>query len=135
MKHCVKNVQIRSSFWSLFSCIQSEYRKRRTRNNSVFGHFSSSERFAVSLYCKANDHLNTRRLFLNTSFGAYKNSRPDFFCKKGYHENFTKFTGNYLCRSLIFNEFAGWRSAALLKRHERICFAVNFAKFERALFL
>ena len=40
--HCVKIVQIRSYFWSVFSCIQSEYRKIRTRNNSVFGHFSLS---------------------------------------------------------------------------------------------
>ena len=34
--HCVKSVQIRSYFWSVFSCI-------RTRNKSVFGHFSRSE--------------------------------------------------------------------------------------------
>ena len=34
--HCMKNVQIRSFFWSLFSCIQSEYRKIRMKNNSVF---------------------------------------------------------------------------------------------------
>ena len=40
--HCVKSVQIRSYFWSVFFCIQSEYRKIRTRNNSVFGHFSRS---------------------------------------------------------------------------------------------
>ena len=26
VKHCVKSVQV-SSFWSVFSCIQSEYRK------------------------------------------------------------------------------------------------------------
>ena len=32
---CVKSVQIRSYFWSVFSSI-------RTRNNSVFGHFSRS---------------------------------------------------------------------------------------------
>ena len=32
---CVKSVQIRSYFWS-------EYRKIRTRNNSVFGRFSRS---------------------------------------------------------------------------------------------
>ena len=40
--HFVKSVQIRSSFWSVFSCIriQSEYRKIRSRNNSVFGHIS-----------------------------------------------------------------------------------------------
>ena len=36
--HCVKSVQIRSDFWSVFFCIQSEYRKIRTRNYSVFGH-------------------------------------------------------------------------------------------------
>ena len=34
--HCVESVQIRSYFWSVFSCV-------RTRNNSVFGHFSHSE--------------------------------------------------------------------------------------------
>ena len=54
-RHCVKSVQIRIYFWSVFSCIwteygeiwslriQSEYRKIWTRNNSVFGHFSRSE--------------------------------------------------------------------------------------------
>ena len=31
--HCVKSVQIRSYFWSIFSCIRPEYRKIRTRNN------------------------------------------------------------------------------------------------------
>ena len=40
--HCMKSVQIRSYFWSVFSCIQSKYRKIQTRNNSVFGHFSRS---------------------------------------------------------------------------------------------
>ena len=40
--HCGKFVQIWSYFWSVFSCIQSEYRKIRTRKNSVFGHFSRS---------------------------------------------------------------------------------------------
>ena len=39
---CVKSVQIRSYFWSVFACIQSEYRKIRTKNDSVFGHFSGS---------------------------------------------------------------------------------------------
>ena len=36
------SVQIRSHFWSVFSCIESKYRKTRTRNNSVFGHFPRS---------------------------------------------------------------------------------------------
>ena len=41
--HYVKSVQIRSYFWSILSCIQSEYKKLRTRNYSVFGHFSLSD--------------------------------------------------------------------------------------------
>ena len=40
--HFVKSVQIRSYFWSVFCCIRTESRKIRTRNNSVFGHFSRS---------------------------------------------------------------------------------------------
>ena len=40
--HCVKSVQIWSFFWSIFSCINSEYRKIRARKNSVSGHFSRS---------------------------------------------------------------------------------------------
>ena len=42
-RHCVKSVQIRSFFWSVFSLIQSKYTKIRTRKNCVFGHFSRSE--------------------------------------------------------------------------------------------
>ena len=41
--HCAKSVQIGSYFWSVFFCIRIEYRKIRTRNNSVFGYFSRSE--------------------------------------------------------------------------------------------
>ena len=44
--HCVKNVQIRSYFWSVFSCIWTQYRKIRNRNNSLFGHFSRSDVFS-----------------------------------------------------------------------------------------
>ena len=46
-QHCLKSVQIRSFFWSVFFCIwavnlciQSECRKIRTRKNSVFEHFT-----------------------------------------------------------------------------------------------
>ena len=42
--HCVKSVQIRSFFWSVFSCIRTEYGKIRTRKNSVFGHFLRSDK-------------------------------------------------------------------------------------------
>ena len=46
----MKSVQIRSYFWSVFSCIQTEYRKIRTRNNSVFGHFSRTMSIASSAH-------------------------------------------------------------------------------------
>ena len=60
-RHGVKSVQIRIYFWSVFSCIwteygeiwslhiQSEYRKIRTRNNSIFGPFWRSEGVHMTL--------------------------------------------------------------------------------------
>ena len=53
-----RSVQIRSYFWSVFSYIRTEYgallrtspysvriKEMRTRNNSIFGHFSCSVMF------------------------------------------------------------------------------------------
>ena len=39
------SVQMRSNFWSVFSCIWIEERKIPTRNNSVFGHFPHKDNF------------------------------------------------------------------------------------------
>ena len=39
---CLKSVQMRNFFWSAFPCIQSKYRKIRTRKKYVSGHFSRS---------------------------------------------------------------------------------------------
>ena len=53
--HCVKSVQIQSYFLSVFSCIRTEYRKIRTRNNSVFWHISHSvgyQYFIITFWCK-----------------------------------------------------------------------------------
>ena len=41
--HYMKSVQIRSLFRYGFYCIRSEYRKIRTRKNSVFGHCPTNE--------------------------------------------------------------------------------------------
>ena len=41
LTHCMKSVQIRSFFWSVFSCI-------RTKKNSVFGHFLGSDKQSES---------------------------------------------------------------------------------------
>ena len=48
---CVKSVQTQSYFWSVFSCIWTECRKIRTRNNSVFGHFSRSVQIIFRVIC------------------------------------------------------------------------------------
>ena len=40
---CEKCPNTKFFFWSLFSRMQSEYGKLRTRKNSIFGHFSRSE--------------------------------------------------------------------------------------------
>ena len=50
---CVESVQIQSYFWSVFSCILTEYRKIRSRNNSVFGYFSRND--AVFLFKNTGD--------------------------------------------------------------------------------
>ena len=56
----MKSVQIRSYFWSLFSCIRIECRKIRTRDNSVFGHIS----YSVYELCNKNvQHITLLEFF------------------------------------------------------------------------
>ena len=62
----MKSVQIQSYFWSLFSCIQTECRKIRTRNNSVFGYFSRSERYRSKIKWQSPGFF-----IIHFSFGNY----------------------------------------------------------------
>ena len=85
-----KSVQIHSFFWSIFSCIRTEYgdflpiqsecRKVRTRKNSVLGHFSysvqhdynvlvsvSNSLIAVLKYSKQKYHLEFSNKLKNSS--------------------------------------------------------------------
>ena len=55
--HCVKSVQIRSFSWS-------EYRKIRTRKNSVFGHFLRSVSNPYWKTLNGKETLNTKLHFL-----------------------------------------------------------------------
>ena len=57
-QHCMKSVEILSYFLSVFSCIQSEYKKIRTRNNFVFGHVSRS---AMECNCYAHSKNSYKR--------------------------------------------------------------------------
>ena len=47
---------------------------------------------------------------VSTKIGPYGDALgtlcADWVCKKGVLRNFTKFTGKYLCQSLLFNKVA-----------------------------
>ena len=59
-----------------------------------------------------------------------KEQPSEVFYKKGVFENFSVFTGKYLCSSLLLMKLWSSRSAALLKRDsKRRCFTVNIAEF------
>ena len=45
-------------------------------------------------------------LFYTVSKWIYGGSRLELFCRKGVLRNFAKFTGKYLCQSLLFNKVA-----------------------------
>ena len=69
------SVQIRSYFWSVFSYIQSEYRKIPTRNNSVFGHFSRSESFSNSnIYKNIHHSISWRQLAFRNLWKCHYNT-------------------------------------------------------------
>ena len=73
----MKSNQIRSYFWSLSSCIQSKYRKIRTRNNSVFGHFSHIAFFGVT---SSLTIVKEKENFMGTNFSREQFRADDFFC-------------------------------------------------------
>ena len=54
-KHTYENKDIfHGYFWSVFSCIRTEYTKIRTKNNSVFGHFSYKYKMWFGFYTNLN---------------------------------------------------------------------------------
>ena len=104
---CMKCVQIRSFFWSVFSCIQteygdlqSEYRKIWTRKNSVLD-----------------------------IFHAVQKQPPDVFYEKGILKNFANFTGKHLCWSLFLINLQAFRPATLWKRDSIGVFLWNLRNF------
>ena len=101
--HYVKNVQIRSIYGQYFSVFrlnteiysanirfQSEYRKIRTRNNSVFGPFSRSVIVHYYCYCLKRQHGSNQVVYI-AIFNHYIDQkqwpRRGVFCKKGVRKN------------------------------------------------
>ena len=74
--HCVKTIQIRRFFWSVFSCIWTEYRKIRTRKNSVFGHFLRSAILTCYVVCLSNlsKLLNGQNVHFRLKLRTYKHA-------------------------------------------------------------
>ena len=58
-RHCVKSVQIRSFFWSVFPCIRAYYTELRVKI-SVFGHFSCSESLPIRITNYIKNHMLKR---------------------------------------------------------------------------
>ena len=69
--HCVKSVWMLSYFWSVFSCIRTECRKIRTRNNPVFGHPSGSDSHSKYISYLPLINLNVDVIFRDWSSPYY----------------------------------------------------------------
>ena len=87
MLHCVKSVQIRSFFCSLFSHIQTECGKIRTSKNSVFGHFThyiNKKQFVKKVHATAIILRNIRFWQMTGQFLSYllNEAFPNRFCPK-----------------------------------------------------
>ena len=82
--HCVKSVQIRIYFWSVSSCIRTEYRKIRTKNNIVFGQFSRKA-FLKRIKHKSQAYLLIQIKVFRTLFvssGNFSTTRDQMFLEK-----------------------------------------------------
>ena len=135
----MKSDQIRSYFWSVISCIQYDYRRIRTRNNSVFGHFSRNGFifptiklaailffvwtlcFAYEFIRQSEKHTNNKHMHLKT------NEFININLNLSYSPNSSRF-------QMFFKMFFIKLQNFTTKRLQHRCFPVKFAKFLRTSF-
>ena len=105
--HCAKSVQIQSYFWSVFSRIrtdyfvslriQSECGKIWTRNNSVFGHFTSS--VSDCFYVILGRHISRKLQSMHTETRQISNLRSQDVSKESLSDlvrkDFAEFNGQF----------------------------------------
>ena len=107
-QHCVKCVQKRSFFSSVFSrirtehgvslCIQSEYGKIRTRKHSVFGHFLRSVR--LPNLTKYSSSISKEAIWRNQALINFKKLILDFI--------YLLFNLVYFSKKLFFRSWWPW---------------------------
>ena len=125
-QHCTKSVQIRSFFWSVFSRIQSECGKIRTRKNSYLDSFHAVrlsqmflkqaslktpvKEFICGKFTKTKLHyshfprillqLKKSTCFMNSKFRSIRSTSPEVFLQKNVSKLFHKLTREHRCRSM-----------------------------------
>ena len=79
--------------------------------NSFYPHYFHKKFHIMVLNTPLTHKLSIYYYNINVSNDPsdYRSSRPQVFCKKGVHRNFTKFTRKHLCQSLFFNKAAALR--------------------------
>ena len=105
-------------FISLIICMSNNNLKQFLDMNELF----DGAMFMSALKCNAFslpgilECLNWKCCDFFTFLLMFKSSHTRVFCKKGAFENFKKFSGKHLCRSLFLNKVASPRPANLIKR-------------------
>ena len=103
--HCVKRVQIRSHFWSVFSCIRTEYRIIRTRDNFVFGRFSRSDFFHSMILCSVGNDYFMANFFCHVSWGSLRTKIKQMNSPFFLWQNVPYFYSNSQSHMLLFHTF------------------------------
>ena len=86
--HCVKNVQIRSYFWSVFSCLRTEYGDLRSKSTYSVGIPENTDQEKLCIWAHAvspyavNVKANVGKIFM-------KMVDKHFPCHHKYHELFS----------------------------------------------
>ena len=104
-------------FWSLFSCIQSEYRKIRIIKNSLFGHFSHCGR----RYQQTNNFAKNEAVTHRCSV------------KKGALRDFANSQENNCARVSFLIKLQAGPAILLKKRLQQRCFSVKNTFFTEHL--
>ena len=130
-----KSVKVQSYFWSAFSCIQSKYKKIRTRNNSLIGHFSHNVRYLkswISWISKWKNFFEKKYVFFVTYLwecGSVVNyfscHYQSLFSSPSVHQKWGKWF--WVKDSEAVNGCGLWNTCSILPR------AVNSVRFQEQI--